>query len=117
MLATDANGNPIQVLHPIDGSLQRLAPTAGAAARVTNAFAARAKVVGIRIRSATGIGHVRFGDVTVAGVVADLPLTIDDGWMFFSIVGKAANGSKKSVTHVSVYAETANVSADVVELE
>lgn len=115
-LARDDNGNAIQVLAPIDGTLQRVAPVAGNAATIANPLTAgRAKVVGVRIR-AGGIGHIRFGSSSVAALVADFPLTVDDGWMFFSLAGKSGP-DKKPVTHVSVYAESANVSADIVELE
>lgn len=116
MLSRDANDNAIQVLHPNDAGLQRLAPTIGTAARIATAFAARTKSVGVRIRSTSGIGHIRFGDVTVAALVTDFPLNIDDGWMFFSIDALTAAGAAKTVTHVSVYAEGGTVNADIVEL-
>lgn len=116
MLARDANDNVIQAAHPVDATLQRLAPTAGNALRVGTPFGAGTKVVGVRIRSTSGVGHVRFGDGTVAALVTDFPLNIDDGWMFFSLHGKTGS-DKKTVTHVSVFAETANVNADIVELE
>lgn len=116
MLARDDTDSPAQVLHPNNGSLQRLAPTAGNAVRVGTAFAARTKVVGVRVRSFTGVGHVRFGDGAVAAEVTDFPLTFEDGWMFFSLAGKATDGSLKTVTHVSVFAETATVNADIVEM-
>ena len=115
-LARDDNGNAIQVLAPIDATLQRVTPTAGNPARVANPFTGgRAKVVGVRIR-AGGVGHVRFGNSAVDATVSDFPLATDDGWMFFSLAGKTG-ADKKPVTHVSIYAETANVSADIVELE
>lgn len=116
-LARDDNGNAIQVLAPIDGTLQRLTPTAGNATRIgTPITAKRAKVIGVRVRSAGGVAHVRLGDDQVAALVSDFPLTIDDGWMFFAVDGKSGT-SRKTVTHVSIYAETANVSADIVEME
>ena len=115
-LARDDNGNAMQVLAPIDGTLQKVVATAGGAGRTTNPLTAgRAKVVGVRVRVG-GIGHVRLGSVYVEAQLADFPLTIDDGWMFLSLAGKSGP-DKKPVTHVSIYAETANVSADIVEME
>lgn len=115
-LARDANGNVAQALQPIDGSLQRVSPTAGNASRVTLGNPARACVVGVRVRSPGGIGHVRLGDAAVAAAVTDFPLTSDDGWMFISLSGKTG-ADKKKVTHLSLYAETLTVQADIVELE
>lgn len=115
-LARDDNGNAIQVLAPIDGTLQKVVATAAGTGRTTNPLTAgRAKVVGVRIR-AGGIGHVRFGSASVDAQIGDFPLTIDDGWMFFSLAAKSGP-DRKVVTHVSIYAETANVSADIIEME
>lgn len=115
-LARDDNGNAVQVLAPIDGTLQKVVATAGGAARTTNPITVgRAKVVGVRVRVG-GIGHVRLGGGSVEALATDFPLTIDDSWMFFSLAGKSGP-DKKAVTHVSIYAESANVSADVVEME
>lgn len=116
MLARDDSNSVIQVLHPVDGSLQRLTPVIGNAMTIGTPFGPGSKVVGVRIRSATGIGHVRFGASNVAALASDFPLTIDDGWMFFSLAAKTAGNDRKPVTHVSVFAEAANVNADIVEL-
>lgn len=115
-LARDTNGNVVQALQPIDGTLQRLTPTAGNAAVVALMAPGRACVVGVRVRSTGGIGHFRVGASNVAPTVSDFPITFDDGWMFFSLAGKTG-ADKKTATHVSIFAESANVSVDIVELE
>ena len=115
MLAKDANGNFAQVLQPVPGTLQRLAPTSGNAAPST-AFSARAVAVGVRVRSTSGIGHVQLGVSGVAATITDLPLTIDDGWMIFSLHGQDANGVSFRADRLSIFAETATVNVDIVEL-
>lgn len=117
MLPRDDNNNVIQVLHPVDGTLQRVAPTAGNALPIDAPFAAGTKVVGVRIRSVSGIGHVRFGVANVVAEITDFPLTYDDGWQYFSLAAKTAGNDAKPVTHVSIFSETATVNADIVELE
>lgn len=115
MLASDANGNFAQVLQPVPGTLQRLAPTSGNAVKST-VFSARAVAVAVRVRSTSGIGHVRLGDTNVAATIADLTLTNDDGWMPFSLQGRDADGVSFRAGFLSLFAEDATVNADIVEL-
>ncbi len=115
-LPRDANNNVVQALQPIDGSLQRVSPTVGSASLVPLGNPTRACVVGVRVRSPGGIGHVRLGDAAVVAAVTDFPLTSDDGWMFISLAGKTGP-DKKKITHLSLFAETLTVQADIVELE
>lgn len=114
MLPADANNNFVQVLQPVPGTLQRLAPTTGNAS-LSVAFSARAVVVGLRVRSVSGIGHVQFGDATAVATVADMSLTVDDGWMYLSPIGKTAGGVGFKAGYVSIFAETATVNVDIVE--
>ncbi len=116
MLPADANGNFLQVAQPVPGTLQRLAPTSGSAS-LSAAFSPRAVGIGVRVRSVgTGIGHVQFVDDATAATVADLGLTNDDGWMYFSLLGVKADGTKFKATKISVFAETATVNVDIVEI-
>lgn len=114
--AVDSNGKTIQALCPIAGTLQRLTPVVGAAARTTTPFKARSCLVGVCVRVG-GIAHSRLGDAAVAADATDLPLTVDNGWFFMSRAGKDDDGNLKTMTHLSVFAETANVQIDVVEFE
>lgn len=116
-LARDANNNVVQALQPIDGTLQRLTPAAGTASPAAVLQApGRACVVAVRVRTVTGIAHFRVGAANVAAAVNDFPITSDDGWMLFSLTGKTG-ADKKVATHVSIFAEAANLSVDIVEME
>lgn len=115
-LPRDANGNVVQVLQPIDGSLQRVSPVAGDRARVALLFAARACAVAVRVRSLGVIAHSRLGEATVEAALNDFPLTTEDGWFFISLAGKAG-ADKKKITHLSILAETNQAFVDIVELE
>ena len=115
-LARDANGNAVQALQPIDGSLQRVSPLAGARDRVALQFAGRACVVAVRVRSLGAIAHPRLGGGTVDAALNDLPLTIEDGWFFISLDGKTG-ADRKTITHLSILAETNQAFVDIVELE
>jgi len=115
-LARDANGNAVQVLQPIDGSLQRISPAAGARDRVGLLFPSRACVVAVRVRSLGAIAHARLGEAAVDAALNDFPLTIEDGWFFVSLAGKTG-ADKKQITHLSILAESAQAYVDIVELE
>lgn len=115
-LPRDANGNVVQAVQPIDGSLQRVSPAAGARTRVALQFADRACLVGVRVRAYGAIAHPRLGEANVDAALTDIPLTVEDGWFFMSLAGKSGANAKK-VTHVSILAESAAPLVDIIELE
>lgn len=115
-LPRDVNDNVVQVLQPIDGTLQRVSPLSGARERVALQSAGRACVVGVRVRSGGAIAHLRLGEGTVDAALNDFPLTTEDGWFFVSLTGKAG-ADRKKITHLSILAESAQAYVDIVELE
>lgn len=115
-LPRDVNDNVVQVLQPIDGSLQRVSPAAGARDRVALQFVGRTCVVGVRVRSLGAVAHPRLGEAAVDAALNDLPLTMEDGWFFISLAGKTG-ADRKKITHLSILAETNQAFVDIVELE
>ena len=112
MLAKDSTGRSVQVLHPLDGGCQTIAPAAGTAARNATAFAAFTVSIGVRVRSAEKV-RVKLGDSGVVAGATDLRLSFDDGWIYLSLEGKNAAGADKAkATHLSVLAG-AGLTADV----
>lgn len=116
MLAKDSTGRSVQVLHPMDNGCQTIAPTANAATRNATAFKAASIAVGVRVRSAEKV-RVRLGDVNVVAAATDMPMTADDGWLYFSLTGKNDAGTTKPrATYLSVLAgATLTASVDVQE--
>lgn len=115
MLPADANNNLLQVAQPVPGTLQRLSPASGSAS-LSAAFSSRAVAIGVRVRSVSGIGHFRLVDDDTAATIADFTLTYDDSWMHLSLFGVKTDGTKFKATKVSVYAESATVNVDIVEI-
>lgn len=115
-LPRDANGNVVQAVQPIDGSLQRVSPVAGSRDRVALQFVGRACLVGVRVRSLGAIAHPRLGEVGVDAQLTDFTLMMEDGWFFISLAGKT-DADRKKITHLSILAETNQAFVDIVELE
>lgn len=104
MLAKDSTGRSVQVLHPLDGGCQTIAPVAGAKDRNATAFKAFTVSIGVRVRSAEKV-RVKLGDGTVEAGASDLRLSFDDGWIYLSLDGKKADGTDKpKATYLSVLA-------------
>jgi|GEM_PF-644800 len=112
MLAKDSTGRSVQVLHPLDGGCQNIAPAAGTAARNATPFKSFTVSIGVRVRSVERV-RVKLGDDTVAAGATDLRLSFDDGWIYLSLEGKNATSTEKAkATHLSVLAG-AGLPADV----
>ena len=116
MLAKDSTGRSVQVLHPLDGGCQTIAPNATAAGRNGTAFKSFTVAIGVRVRSTEKV-RVKLGDNTVTAGANDLALTVDDGWFYLSLDGKDATGTDKAkATYLSVLAgATLAASVDVQE--
>lgn len=116
MLAKDITGRSVQVLHPLDGGCQTIAPTATNSDRNATAFKAETVAVGVRVRSGEKV-RVKLGDVTVTPGASDYALTSDDGWIYLSLEGLDAAGvAKPKATHLGVLAgATLTASVDVQE--
>lgn len=115
-LPSDANGNVVQAVQPIDGSLQRVSPAAGSRERVPLQFVGRACLVGVRVRSLGAVAHPRLGEAAVDAQLTDFTLTMEDGWFFISLAGKTG-ANRKTITHLSILAESNQAFVDIVELE
>ena len=115
MLPKDANGNYLQIAQHVPGTLQRLAPLAAAVLKLAK-LSARAVGVGVRVRSVAGIAHIRLGDTNVVADITDATLTNDDGWQYLSLFGQDIGGVSFRAEFVSVYAESATVNIDIVEI-
>lgn len=116
MLAKDSTGRSVQVLHPLDGGCQTIAPAAGAVAQNATAFKAFTVAIGVRVRSVDKV-RVRLGATGVTPGANDLALSIDDGWFYLSLEGKdATGGDKAKATYLGVLAGTIAASVDIIEL-
>lgn len=115
MLAKDSTGRSVQILHPMDGGCQTIAPTAATASRNATAFKSFTVAIGVRVRSTEKV-RVKLGDATVVAGANDLALSIDDGWFYLSLDGKDATGTDKpKATYLSVLAGAIAASVDVQE--
>lgn len=104
MLAKDSTGRSVQVLHPLDGGCQTIAPAAGTTGHNATAFKAFTVAIGVRVRSAEKV-RVKLGSDTTEAGTTDLRLSFDDGWIYLSLEGKSAAGTDKAkATHLSVLA-------------
>lgn len=106
MLAKDSTGRSVQVLHPLDGGCQTIAPTAGNVDKNATAFKATTVAIGVRVRSAEKV-RVKLGDNTVVAGASDYAISFDDGWVYLSLEGKDPTGADKAkATYLSVKAGT-----------
>ena len=104
MLAKDSTGRSVQVLHPLDGGCQTIAPAANAVGQNATAFKAQTVTVGVRVRSVEKV-RVKLGATGVTPGANDLALTFDDGWVYLSLEGKDATGADKAkATYLGVLA-------------
>lgn len=117
MLAKDSTGRSVQVLHPLDGGCQTIAPAATAVGQNTTAFKAFTVAIGIRVRSTEKV-RVKLGQNGVTPGANDLALSADDGWFYLSLEGKDMTGADKAkAQYLGVLAgPTLAASVDVVEL-
>lgn len=116
MLAKDATGRSVQVLHPLDGGCHEIAPAAGVVGQNGTAFKAETVAIGVRVRSNEKV-RLKLGQTGVTPGATDLRLAADDGWFYASLEGKDASGvDKPKATHLGVLAGTIAASVDVIEL-
>ena len=116
MIARDPHGVPFPALFPVPGLAQSIVLAADTnTGRVATDFKAGTAAIAVRVRT-PNVARVRLGDATVVADGTDLPIAKEDGWLFLSLQGLAANGDKlpRAVRLVAIAVGGA-VTVDVVE--